>query len=187
MIKKTLLGAIVAAGSLMSLAPTAANAQYTAIVSTQPPPAPLHEIVPPPRHGYVWAPGHHEYRGNQYVWVQGHWMPARTGFEYREPRWVQRGNGEWALVGGNWERRGPNGDRDHDGIANRYDRDRDGDGVPNAYDNRPNRPNFARNQQRFGPNGDLDRDGILNKDDRDRDGDGVRNSRDRFPDDRTRS
>jgi hypothetical protein len=31
-------------------------------------------------------------------------------------------------------------DRDHDGVANRYDRDRDGDGVPNRYDRRPDDP-----------------------------------------------
>ena len=33
------------------------------------------------------------------------------------------------------------GDRDRDGVTNRYDRDRDGDGVPNRYDSRPNNPN----------------------------------------------
>jgi hypothetical protein len=32
------------------------------------------------------------------------------------------------------------GDRDRDGVPNRYDRDRDGDGVPNYYDRRPNNP-----------------------------------------------
>ena len=32
------------------------------------------------------------------------------------------------------------GDRDRDGVPNRYDRDRDGDGVPNRYDRRPNNP-----------------------------------------------
>ncbi|ROZ77036.1 YXWGXW repeat-containing protein [Ramlibacter sp. WS9] len=185
MFKKTLLGAVVAAGSLMSLLPTAANAQYTAIVSVAPP-APVYEAAPAPRHGYVWAPGHHEWRNGQYVWIQGHWLAARTGYEYREPRWVQRGDGQWALVGNNWERRGPGGDRDRDGIANRYDRDKDGDGIPNAYDDRPNRNDqYARN--RFGPYGDLDRDGIRNMDDRDRDGDGVRNHRDAFPDDRRRN
>jgi hypothetical protein len=115
------------------------------------------------------------------VWVPGHWLQARSGYEYREPRWVQRANGEWYLVGNNWERRGPMGDRDRDGIPNRYDRDKDGDGIPNAYDDRPNRNAYARN--RFGPNGDLDRDGIRNRDDRDRDGDGVRNNRDNYPND----
>jgi hypothetical protein len=180
MIKKTLLGAIVATASLMSLLPTAASAQYSAIVSVAPP-APMHERTPAPRDGYVWAPGHHEWRNNQYVWVPGRWLEARQGYEYRAPRWVQRANGEWYLVGNNWERRGPYGDRDRDGVANRYDRDKDGDGIPNAYDDRPNRNDYARN--RFGPNGDLDRDGIRNRDDRDRDGDGVRNGRDDFPND----
>jgi hypothetical protein len=33
------------------------------------------------------------------------------------------------------------GDRDRDGIPNRYDRDRDGDGVRNRNDARPNNPN----------------------------------------------
>lgn len=32
------------------------------------------------------------------------------------------------------------GDRDGDGIRNRYDRDRDGDGVSNRRDRRPNNP-----------------------------------------------
>ena len=171
MFKKSLLGAIVAAGSLIGFAPTAANAQYTAIVSVAPPP-PVHEVAPPSRQGYVWAPGHHEWRGNQYVWVQGRWIQAREGYEYREPRWVQRGDGQWYLVGNNWERRGPYGDRDRDGIANRYD---------------PDSPRNQRHSRRFGPYGDLDRDGIRNQDDRDRDGDGIRNRRDRYPDDPRRS
>jgi hypothetical protein len=68
-----------------------------------------------------------------------------------------------------WQRRGPYGDRDGDGIANVYD------------------PDSPRNQRRYarlyGPFGDLDRDGVMNQDDRDLDGDGVRNRRDRFPQD----
>ena len=172
MFKKTLLGALLAAGSLIGV-PTVGNAQYAAIVRIGPP-APLHEVVPPARSGFVWAPGHYEWHGSQYVWIQGHWMPQRYGYEYREPRWVQRGNGEWHMVGGNWERRGPYGDRDRDGI-------------PNAWDGRPNGDGHAHQGRRFGPYGDLDRDGIINRDDRDRDGDGVANRRDRFPDDPQRS
>lgn len=189
MFKKTLLGVIVAAGALAGLTPGAANAQYSAVVSVAPP-APLQERTPPPRAGYVWAPGHYQWRDHQYLWVPGHWLQARSGYEYREPRWVQRGNGEWYLVGGNWERRGPYGDRDRDGIANRYDRDRDGDGIPNAWDDRPNRNEYARRDHRggrFGPYGDIDDDGIRNMDDRDRDGDGIRNRADRFPDNPRRS
>ena len=174
--KKTLLGGLVAA-SLPGFG-AAAQAQYTAIVSVAPPAA-RYEAVPAPRSGWVWAPGHWEWQRNQYVWMEGQWMRDREGYEYREPRWVQRANGEWILVGNNWERRGPYGDRDRDGIANRYDNDRDGDGIANRYDN--------RNRNRLGPNADLDRDGVANRNDRDRDGDGIRNARDRHPNDRRRS
>jgi hypothetical protein len=177
---KPLLGAVIAA-ALMGFG-AAAQAQYTAIVSVAPP-APRVEVVPGPRTGWVWAPGHWEWRGNEYSWVEGHWMREREGYAYREPRWVQRANGQWQLVGGDWQRRGPNGDRDGDGVANRYDRDRDGDGIRN----RDERRSMGNNRgNRFGPNGDYDRDGIANRHDRDIDGDGVRNSRDEFPYDHRR-
>jgi hypothetical protein len=173
MLKKTLLAAVVATGSIMTLAPLAAQAQTTTTTTVVriAPPSPVNESMPSPREGFVWAPGHHEWRNGQYVWVQGHWLPERRGYAYVAPRWVQRGNGEWHMVGNNWER-GPYGDRDHDGIANRDD---------------PDSPRNQRYARRFGPYGDLDRDGIINRDDRDRDGDGIRNHRDRYPDDRTRS
>lgn len=37
---------------------------------------------------------------------------------------------------------GARGDRDWDGIPNRFDRDRDGDGIPNRFDSRPNNPRW---------------------------------------------
>jgi len=175
MFKKTLMSAVLAA-SVLGLGATAAQAQVYVRIA---PPAPVVEATPAPRAGHVWVPGHHEWRGNEYRWVAGHWVNDRPGYAYVEPRWVQRANGQWYMVGNNWERRGPNGDRDGDGIANRYDRDRDGDGIPNRFDN--NRRN------RMGPNADLDRDGIANRYDRDIDGDGVRNRRDAYPYDRRRS
>jgi hypothetical protein len=172
--RKTILAGLIAA-SLMGIG-SVAQAQLSITIA---PPAPQYEVVPAPRAGYVWDAGHYEFRGNNYVWVPGRWVTARSGYDFTERRWVQRGNGEWMLVGGNWERRGPMGDRDGDGVANRYDRDRDGDGIANRYDN--NRRN------RMGPNADLDRDGVANRNDRDIDGDGVRNARDSHPYDRNRS
>ena len=158
--KTILAGAFAAA--LMGLGATAAQAQVYVEIA---PPAPRHEVVPAARPGHVWSGGHYEWRGNQYVWVPGHWVTARQGYEWRDARWVQRANGQWYMVGGSWER-GPNGDRDHDGVPNRFDR---------------------RNDNRFSATGDLDRDGVQNRYDKDRDGDGVRNARDRHPDDRRRS
>jgi hypothetical protein len=145
---KILLGATLAT-ALMGFG--AAQAQYTAIVSVAPP-APRHEAVPAPRTGWIWAPGHYEWRGNEYSWVEGHWMRERVGYEYREPRWVQRSDGSWTLVGNSWEQRQverqdrrearmhPDADFDRDGIANRNDRDIDGDGVPNRRDQFPYNP-----------------------------------------------
>jgi hypothetical protein len=129
---KTLLAASMAA-ALMGFG-AAAQAQYNAIVSVAPPP-PRHEVMPGPREGWVWAPGHYEWRGGEYAWMEGHWMRERVGYEYREPRWVQRGNGEWVLVGGNWEHRF---DRERHA---RGGRDFDGDGVPDRFDRFPRNPN----------------------------------------------
>jgi hypothetical protein len=148
------------------------------------PPAPRHEIVPAARAGHVWVPGHYVAHNNhRFAWVAGHWVRERPGYAFNNYHWVQRGNGTWYLAGGNWERRVARRDRDHDGIANRYDRDRDGDGIRNNRDPHPNRVDVART----GPRGDMDRDGIRNRNDRDKDGDGVRNSRDNHPNDRSRS
>ena len=73
--------------------PTAAQAQVAVYVQGPPPP-PRYERVPPPRRGYVWAPGHYEYRGNRHVWVRGDYIRARPGYAYRAPEWRDRG-GRW--------------------------------------------------------------------------------------------
>src|SRR4051794_40913665 len=118
MTRKTLLAAALAAGSLMGVvsvaqaipAVVATPGTYyggpqvynpgpqvyypgqSVIVQTAPP-APLYEAVPAPREGYVWAPGHFEWRNGQYAWVSGEWMMSRPGFAWHAPRWEQRGDG----------------------------------------------------------------------------------------------
>ena len=142
-IKSALLAGALAAVGLAGLA-LPSQAQASTYFSLQiGPPAPLVEVVPVARPGYVWAPGHYEWRRGRYDWVGGHWLRAHG------PR--------------------PWGDRDHDGVRNRWDRDRDGDGVPNRWERR-----------------DRDHDGVRNRRDHDRDGDGVRNRHDRRPNDRHR-
>ena len=147
MFKKTLLATAIVAGALAGLAPIAANAQYNAVVVREAPPPPVHEVMPGERPGFVWAPGHYEWRRGHYAWMRGHWMPERAGYAYREPRWTQRGNGEWVLIGGDWVRRD-----DRYAQGRRYDEerwerdhhrpraDRDRDGVPNRFDRAPNDP-----------------------------------------------
>ena len=121
MMKKILLAALVA-GSLGSVAiPSSAS---IVIVRTAPPP-PRTEVMPPPRHGYVWAPGHWEWRHHRHTWVRGNWMRDRKGYVYNAPTW-QEHNGRWHMQRGAWAR---------------GNRDNDGDGVRNKDDARPNNPN----------------------------------------------
>ena len=156
MIRKSLLAAALAGTAALGLVSTA-QAERAVVASTllpshivlQAPPPPVFENVPAPRDGWVWAPGHYEWRGGQYVWTSGRWVEDRPGWAWQEARWLQRPDGSWYLVSGQWVRdtvasddrrgrRGPNGDLDGDGVRNADDGDRDGDGVVNRHDDYPN-------------------------------------------------
>jgi hypothetical protein len=51
----------------------------------------------------VWIPGFYEWRGNQHVWMQGHWeLPPRAGAVWIEPRWEHHANG-YVFVAGFWK------------------------------------------------------------------------------------
>ena len=115
--KKLLLAALVAG----SLGGVTLPASADVVIRTAPPP-PRDERMPEARRGYVWAPGHWEWRHGRYVWNNGKWLRERHGYAYRAPNWVER-DGRWMMERGGW-RRG----------------DRDGDGVPNRMDNHPNNP-----------------------------------------------
>ncbi len=109
------------------------------------PPLPRHEVVPAPRHGWVWSPGYWDWRRGRYVWRQGHWVRERRGYHWHPEHWARR-DGYWVLERGAWRRepwehrRFARRDEDRDGIPNRRDRDRDGDGVRNRYDRAPDNP-----------------------------------------------
>jgi hypothetical protein len=158
-------GALAGLGTAAHAVPAVVAPSYGpgVIVQTAPPP-PLAEYVPPARPGYVWAPGHYELRDGRYEWRGGTWVAERPGHVWQQAQWVQRPDGSWVLAGNTWVRHGPNGDRDGDGIANRYDRD-----------------------SRYNPNGDIDADGIANRHDNDRDGDGHANWDDNYPNNPYRS
>ena len=161
--RTSLVAAALAGGALMGIASQAHAAP--AVVATTPqivvqaaPPPPVYETTPAPREGWVWSPGYYEWNNGQYVWNTGRWIQDRPGWEWQESRWLQRPDGSWYLVSGQWVRsdryayddddrrgrewnRGPNGDMDRDGVRNADDRDRDGDGVANRDDDFPGNPN----------------------------------------------
>jgi hypothetical protein len=121
MLKKLLIASLLA-GSLGSVALPASSA---VIIVREAPPALRAERMPPPRAGYLWVPGHWDWRNNHHIWVKGAWLRDRAGYVYHQPAWEQR-DGRWHMARGAWVR---------------GQRDRDGDGVPNRLDSRPNNPN----------------------------------------------
>jgi hypothetical protein len=134
------------AASTMAWLPLPAAAQVGIYLDVAPP-APRYEVVPAPRRGYVWQPGFWDWRDGRHHWRKGHWVRERSGMYWHPNRWEQR-DGRWYFERGRWDRQrwaqnrhGPRGDRDRDGVPDRYDRDKDGDGVPNRRDDRPNNPN----------------------------------------------
>ncbi len=70
------------------------------------PPAPRFERMPPPRRGYVWAPGYWQWNPgwHRHVWVAGRWMRVHPGYRYRPARWVRGPRGHWHFHPGRWDR-----------------------------------------------------------------------------------
>jgi hypothetical protein len=103
--KKTwLLACALAAAGAFSLNPGAAEARVAVQIYATAPPPPLRvEHVPPPRHGYVWAPGYWRWQGHRYVWVGGHWIRGRHGYHYAPPHWEREGR-RWRYYDGRWHR-----------------------------------------------------------------------------------
>jgi hypothetical protein len=130
--RKLLLGALVA--SSLGIIPLQASAGFRLSPHTPPPP-PREEVIPAPRHGYVWAPGYWDHAHGRYHWVRGHWIRERRGMYWHPDRWENR-DGHWVLERGGWHRERWERER----LAER--RDRDGDGVPNRFDRAPDNPNF---------------------------------------------
>ena len=84
----------------LTLCPVASMAQVVIRIG---PPAPIHENPgPPPQPGYVWVSGYHQYQGDHYVWVGGHYdRPPHPGAHWVAHRWV-RVHDHWELREGHW-------------------------------------------------------------------------------------
>lgn len=152
MLKRIALVTLAAAATFttatVAMAPLTPAAAQVSITFGAPPPPMRYEVVPAPRAGYVWAPGHWRLVNDQYVWQGGQWYQSRPGYNYVPDSWVRysdNGRDRWRYQPSRW-------DRDGDGIPNRYDRydnrndsaqnpfgDRDRDGVPNVFDTWDNR------------------------------------------------
>jgi len=96
--KKILVGAL----ALGAIAVPIISDAKTIIVEVAPPPNRV-EVVPAPRHGYVWAPGYWRWTGHKYVWVSGSWVHERHGWHYAPHTWVEH-DGRWHYEEGGWRR-----------------------------------------------------------------------------------
>ena len=140
----TTLAAATFTTATVVMAPVTPAAAQVTITFGAPPPV-RYEPVPPPRAGYVWAPGHWRFVNDRYVWMGGQWVQARPGYRFVPDSWesvFDGGRQQWRYQPSRW-------DRDGDGIPNRYDQydnrndrafgDKDRDGIPNASDRWDNR------------------------------------------------
>jgi YXWGXW repeat-containing protein len=96
--------AVAAVAAVVGLAPlpSAAASRVDVYLGTAPP-AVIYEPAPPPRVGYVWAPGYWDWNGHRHVWHRGHWEHERHGHRYVGGGWYQR-DGRWYLNRPHWER-----------------------------------------------------------------------------------
>ena len=94
------LSMALALGVLLGYAPRG----FTAVEIEVAPPPPRVIESPPPRPGFIWAPGYWAWNGHQHVWREGHWIPERHGYRWVADRWDERRHGHWHYVPGHWER-----------------------------------------------------------------------------------
>ena len=106
------------------------------VIIGNPPPPVRYERIPPPRDGYIWAPGYWDWDGHQHIWAPGHWEPMRGDGQYYQPQWRQGPHG-WELDRGGWRPRdGGHDGRWHDHHDDRHDHhdDRHGDHHDDRHD-----------------------------------------------------
>jgi hypothetical protein len=100
--KRILCTAALIAATGGALIPLQANAQVgvSVVIGNRPPPV-RYEPVPPPRAGYIWAPGYWNWDGRRHIWAGGHWEQVHNYREYRPAQW-RHGQRGWELDRGGW-------------------------------------------------------------------------------------
>ena len=105
------LAAAITCAAALTAAPAFAQA---VIVAPLAPPPPRVEVMPAPRAGYAWDPGHWRWAEGRYVWVGGHWnwaepnyvwvpgvwqRPLRAHSVWVAPEWRHHSLGWWRVAG----------------------------------------------------------------------------------------
>jgi hypothetical protein len=99
------LFALLATSALVGMTTAApVVAQEFTVSIGRPPPPPMVETIPPPRAGYVWAPGYWRWENERHLWAPGRWIEERRGQRWVPDRWVEGPNGAWRFQPGHWAR-----------------------------------------------------------------------------------
>jgi hypothetical protein len=91
--------------SLLCVAPPSYAGVGLSISIGVPPPVAVVEPLPPPRGGYVYAPGYWAWHDGGYIWIGGRWILGRPGYVWIADGWEPVG-GRWRFVQGHWAPRG---------------------------------------------------------------------------------
>ena len=99
-LKSTVL--CIASASIFSVASVSQARVDVSVMIGVPPPVAVVETVPPPRAGYVYAPGYWGWDGHRHVWIRGRTIVERPGYTWVADRWEPDG-GRYRFVPGYWE------------------------------------------------------------------------------------
>lgn len=98
-----LLGAVAAAGCVVTPVGPYGPPRGGGVVAA-PPPAPRAEVVGvAPITGHIWISGYWGWGGGGYRWVPGYWSAPRPGHVWVPHAWVRHGHG-WQFNPGHWRR-----------------------------------------------------------------------------------
>ena len=92
---------LLAGASLLAASSAALSQVGVRIEIGVPPPVAIIETVPPPRSGYVYAPGYWAWNGDRHIWVRGRTITERPGYTWVPDRWESTG-GRYRFVQGYW-------------------------------------------------------------------------------------
>ena len=91
-----------ALAGLLLAAPAATQARVVEFDVEVAPPAERVEVVPAPRHGYVYEKGYWSWDNGKYAWREGRFIEERPGHRYEPGAWERRGE-HWHFRGGHWD------------------------------------------------------------------------------------
>ncbi|HEX9275615.1 MAG TPA: hypothetical protein VGA51_04350 [Casimicrobiaceae bacterium] len=99
---RNIVGALMLAVGSLGFAAVGHAAKFIDVEIGVAPPAARVEVVPAPREGYVYEPGHYAWNGSAYVWVDSQFIRSREGREWR-PYVLERRGERWHYRAGHWD------------------------------------------------------------------------------------